>query len=195
MSGFHRQRLRLLRQAAGLGSPVRRRVAVQYLEPQDDAPMPSFYVPGMRLHGESESDYIDSRYFSPAALRWADAVVEYRATGGVLNADDEECFARVWDAMRAGRRPTEAQQREYDKDRKWLDAMSRVPELYAKEMNSRGVKNYGPDDPLPDDMKGPGSAQELVYRYLYDELGYKTADSAATAHKAWKKARAMKGTP
>lgn len=187
MSGFHIQRLRQLRRAAGLGGPVRRRAVVAYLEPQDASVMPSFHVPGVRLPDQDEAEYIDSRYFSPAALHWADAVVEYRAGGGTLDQDDEQCFARVWKAIRSGRKPTEAQQREYDKRMKWEWAASRIPELYAKEMNSRGVKNYGPDDPLPDDLKGPGSADELIYRYLYAELGYKSPASAKAQHKAWKR--------
>lgn len=172
MSGFHRYRLRQLRRAAGL------------------YPVPSFYVTGMRLPGDKESDYIDGRYFSPEAQRWADEVVEYRALGGRLSLDDEECFARVWAAMRSGRSPSDQQQKDFDKDLKWKRAESRIPELYAVEMRNRGFKEYGPDCDLPDEVKGPGSGQELIYRYLYRELGYKNPASAATAHKTWKRDRA-----
>src|SRR5690242_16292708 len=104
---FHRQRLQQLRTAARLGNPPERRAVVRYVVPSQDASMPSFCIPGARFPGDSESQYIDSRYFSPEALRWADAVVEYHAQGGTLSRDDEECFARVWAAMRVGRKPTD----------------------------------------------------------------------------------------
>lgn len=175
---FHTQRLRRLRRAAGL------------------LPMPSFYVPGIRLLDDKESDYIDHRYFSPAALRWADEVEEFRRKGGALPAEDAECFGRVWEAMRKGRAPTAAQVREYEKDRRWKNAEARIPELYAIEMHSRGVTEYGPDYELPDDVPGPGSAQELIFKYLYSDLGYRTPDSASTAFFEWKKSRrAARGTP
>lgn len=186
MSGFHRQRLGQLRRAAGLGSPIRRRSAIKYLESQDDVPMPSFLKPGARLPGDREAEYITKAYFSPEALHWADAVCDYRARGGRLTFEDEECFARVWEAMRAGRKPTKAQQREFKKEHKWKWAEAQVPELYAIEMQARGHKNYGPDYELPDDVEGPGSPQELIYKYLYRQLGYKSPASAKTRHNEWK---------
>lgn len=167
---FHRQRLRRLRRAACLD------------------PMPSFYRPGERLPGDAESEYIEAPYFSPAALRWADEVHEYFAMGGTLPKEDMECLARVWQAMRAGRKPSRAQQEAFDARRKWTSALLRVPEIYGIEMKLRGVKNYGPDFELPDNVRGPGSAEELVYKYLFRELGYKTRKSAKSNHKAWKRA-------
>lgn len=168
MSGFHLQRLRRLQQAAGL------------------YPLPSFYVPGERWHGDKESDFIDSRYFSPAALRWADEVHEYFATGGTLPSEEMECLARVWTAMRAGRKPTAPQIASYSKEQKWKWAESRVPELYAIEMQARGHKSYGPDFELPDGVEGPGSWQELTYKYLFRELGYRNPAGAKARHNEWK---------
>ena len=168
MSGFHRQRLRRLRWAAGL------------------YPMPSFYVPGMRLPEDQEADYINCVYFSPEALRWADSVCEYRARGGTLSDEDEECFARVWEAMRAGRRPTAPQRARFNKEQKWRWAEAQVPELYAIEMRARGHKNYGPDYELQRGVEGPGSWQELIYKYLFRALGYRSPAGAKARHNEWK---------
>lgn len=189
MSGFHRQRLQQLRSAAGLGEPAQPYDRVRYTEPRTPLPMPSFYVPGMRLPGDKDSDYIDVRYFSPAALRWADAVVDYRRNGGALSADDEECFGRVWEAMRRGRAPTDSQLREDRKDQKWHCAERQIPRLYEIEMRRRGYKHYGPDYELPEGAKGPGSSDELIYKYLYRDLGYASPTSAKARHNEWKRGR------
>lgn len=170
--GWHQQRLDQWRRAAGL------------------LPMPAF----LRNYGHirdyeyaGDAAYIDSRYFSPAALHWADEVEEFRRKRGVLPADAAECFGRVWEAMRKERTPTDAQVKEYEKDRRWKDAIAQIPELYAIEMHSRGVKEYGPDYELPDDVPGPGSPWQLIFKYLYGDLGYSTPGSAKTGFYEWKK--------
>lgn len=193
MSGFHRQRLRRLRRAAGLGGPVRRRSVVSYFEPQDESVMPAFLRSYGRDHihddeYEGDAAYIDSFYFRPEALRWADEAAKYLREDGVLNSDDRECFSRVFAAMRAGRKPSDEQQKAFDARRKWKSVTTRIPEAYAIEMELRGVKNYGPDFYLPDDVREPGSGEERVYDYFFQELGYKNRDSAKSNHKAWKKA-------
>ena len=187
--GWHQQRLGQLRRAAGLGSPLRRSNRIRYVVPRDEVPMPSFYVPGMRLPGDAESAYIDHRYFSPAARHWLQEVSRYRAQGGRLSVDDEECADRVLTAMMVGRKPSPTHERRFKQTRLLRYAHRMMPILLEREMRRRGYR-YGPDHELPEGVKLP-SAQQLFFKHAAAKLGT-TPGAIKVAYYRW---RAAAGTP
>lgn len=169
MSGFLRPHLPRLRKEARLD------------------PMPAFLCNyGRPLVGDEWAEYIDSRYFSPAALYWADNVVSFMAEGLRLSAADEECFERVWSAIRAGRRPSDGQVKKFKEDRMWRRAESRIPGLFASEMQRRGVQGYGPDSYIGCAVPVPKSGPELMYKALAKDFGYPNAKAMKAAHNRWK---------
>lgn len=153
MSLYNNFVLRPMRKAAGLGAPVRRRDVVSYIVPLDNAPMPSMYMPGAREKWEEEDNYINPKYFSPAALRWADAVVEYLVDDRRLPSDDMECLARVWGSLRRGKKASAAQLKGHKLALEYDAAERTMGSLEDREWRKRGLTPG--DDELPHDADLP----------------------------------------
>ncbi|MCI4567215.1 hypothetical protein [Lysobacter sp. CFH 32150] len=78
-------------------------------------PLPPFVRDyGDALLGTEWREYVDHRYFSPAALHWADEAMRHLAEHGQLPPDEAEALELVWRAVRAGLMPTKAQRNQYE---------------------------------------------------------------------------------
>lgn len=148
--------------------------------------MPAFLRDyGHMLTHEEEKDYIDGRYFSPHARRWMREASRYRAQGGTLSPDDEECSDRVLTAMMVGRKPTTGQETRHRRERLLHYAEGLMPILLEREMQRRGYY-YGPDAELPDGVLLP-SANELFYKFAAKEFDAPTPGAVKSAYlQRWK---------
>lgn len=159
--------------------------------------MPAFLRDyGHMLEHEEVGDYIDGRYFSPEARHWMREASRYRAQGGILSVDDEECSDRVLTAvMEAGRKPTRGQEDRFVRSRLLRFAEGLMPVLQEREMRRRGEPfgaDYVPVSSFLRRKSSLPSGRELFFDYAAAIFDAPSRGAVKTAFYRWR--REVRGT-
>jgi hypothetical protein len=120
---------------------------------------------------EDRSAYVDSAYYSPAALRWADYAMDHLPG---LRSTDVELLGLIWKAMRLGKGPSKQQLKNERDIQMFLYMEKQKEQVRLRYFYEMGAPS-GPDDEQPDDFVPPEvpwrSPEEMLFEQMGREFG------------------------